>query len=245
MKPVGSFSKLMGFGIAVAATLIVSSAQAAVGKAVVRNVSGTAEYSDTGGGWQTLQTGKVLGPGASVRSGVNSQVHLFLGDNGPDVYLLSDTTLGLEKLEIDRTGVDMVIQTMLNLQKGTIQGRVKKLAAASKYEVKTPYTVVGVREGEYQISADGKTSAIVGALMVVYTNPSTGGISTHTVNEGQTFVPPATPGQPGAVPIVSPTPPGLVTPLPGPTPPTPPPSVAVVPEPIQFVSPGTGETASQ
>jgi hypothetical protein len=243
MKPVGSFSKLMGFGLAMAATLIVSSAQAAVGKAVVKGADGTTEYSDAGGGWQTLTSGKVLGPGASVRSGVNSHVQLFLGANGPDVSLFPDTTLGIEKLEVEKTGVDTVIQTMLNLQKGTIQGTVKKLAAASRYEVKTPSTVVGVKEGKYQISADGSTHAIEGSVLVVYTNPVTGTVSQHTVNEGQTFVPPTTPGKAGETPTVRPTRPDEVLP-----PVVPPggggaPVVAVAPEPVQFVSPGTGESA--
>ena len=67
------------------------------------------------------------------------------------------------------------------------------------------------------------------------------------VNAGQTFIPPARPQDPGALPIVIPTsqlPPNIPQPLPpivdvGP-PITPP--VAVVPEPVEFVSPGTGSS---
>ena len=62
----------------------------------------------------------------------------YLGDNGPTVHLFDSTTLGLDRLQIERTGPDAVIETQLNLTAGTIRGEVRKLSAASKYEVKTP-----------------------------------------------------------------------------------------------------------
>jgi hypothetical protein len=249
MKPVGSFSKWMICGVAAAAVLAVV-VEAAVGKAVVRTVRGTAQYSDKGGELKSLRVGKVLGPGSTVKAGVSSTVDLFLGDNGPSVRVTSDTTLDLDKLEIDRTGVDVVIETMLNLKTGTIQGNVKKLADASKYEVKTPYTVCAIRGTEYQISADGVHHVITGSVLVAYTNPSTGVVTTHPVNQGQTFVPPVDPRVPTQVPQVLPTtqlPPTVPPPLPPigePAPgPTEPP-ITVVPEPVEFVSPGTGTASS-
>ncbi|MSU20030.1 MAG: hypothetical protein EXS30_01380 [Pedosphaera sp.] len=245
MKPVGSFTKWMACGVAVAGMLVSSSAQAAVGKAVVRAVRGTAEFSDQAGAWKPLKVGKVLGPGSSVRAGVSSQADLFLGENGPVVRVTSDTTLALNRLEIDRNGADVVIETMLDLKTGTILGNVKKLAAASKYEVKTPYTVCAIRGTEYQISADGVHHVITGSVMIAYTNPKSGAVTTHTVNEGQSFVPPVDPNVPTAVPQVLPTsqlPPTVAPPQapPPPTAPTPEAPVTIVPEPVQFVSPGTG-----
>src|SRR5205814_6396444 len=207
-------------------------------KAVVRAVRGTASYSEQGGDWKPLNVGKVLQPGASVKTGVASQVDLFLAENGPIVRLLEDTTLGLDKLDMDRTGADTVIETQLDLRQGTIQGVVNKLAAASKYEVKTPNTVAGIRGTEYQISADGVVHVKTGSVMVAYTNPVTKRISTHQVNEGQTFVPPADPSRPDATPTVRATragethPPITVT---GPTT-----LVVVAPTTEPFVSPIAG-----
>jgi hypothetical protein len=251
MKPVGSFSKWMVCGVAAAAVLAVV-VDAAVGKAVVRTIRGTAQYSDKGGELKSLRVGRVLGPGASVKAGVNSTVDLFLADNGPLVRVTSDTTLDLDKLEVDRTGVDVVIETMLNLKTGTIQGNVKKMADASKYEVKTPYTVCAIRGTEYQISADGVHHVITGSVLVAYTNPRTGVVTTHPVNQGQTFIPPVDPTNPAQVPQVLPTsnlPPGNPPPLPPIPPPGPDdgvgaPPITVVPEPVEFVSPGTGTAAN-
>ena len=241
MKPVGSFSRWIGCAVALAVILAVSAAQAVVGTAVVRSVKGTASYSEQGGDWKPLKPGQVLQPGSSVKSGVASRVVLFLDKNGPIVRLLEDTTLGIDKLDVDSTGADTVIETQLDLRQGTIQGNVNKLAAASKYEVKTPNTVAGVRESpiEYQISADGVTHVKYGSMMTAYTNPVTKKISTHLINEAQAFVPPSDPSRPDATPTVRAARGGEViwpTKREEPGPPT----VVVAPTPEPFVSPIAG-----
>jgi hypothetical protein len=236
MKPVGSFSKLAACGAVLAALFVVSSAQAATGTAVVRAVSGTASYAEQPGDWRPLRQGQVLTPGTVLRTGIDSKVRLFLDDNGPDVSLLDSTTLGLDRLHIERTGADTVIETRLNLTTGTIQGLVRRLTPASRYEVVTPNTVVGVGRTtgptHYEISANGVTHVESGQMVVVYTNPATGQMSTHTVSAGQTFIPPVAPD---AAPTIRPTRPGevdwdvptldLI------------PRVVVVPQPEVFVSP--------
>ena len=239
MKPVGSFSRWISCGVSLAALLAVGGAEAAVGKAVVRSVSGTASYSEQGGDWKPLKSGQTLQPGSSVKSGVASRVVLFLDRNGPTVRLLEDTTLGIDKLDVDSTGPDTVIETQLDLRQGTIQGSVNKLAAASKYEVKTPNTVAGVRSGpiEYQISADGVAHIKYGSMMVAYTNPVTKKISTHLINESQTFVPPSDPSRPDATPTVRATRPGEVD---WTVPPPPPTTAVVTPLAEPFISPIAG-----
>ena len=206
MKSVGNCSKLIACGIAVTAMLIAASAEAAVNRAIVRAIRGTAEYSVAGSDWKSLRVGQALSPTSSLKTGVSSEVDLFLGDNGPTVRLLADTTLGLEKLNIDRTGIDVVIETFLDLKTGTIQGNVKQLAAASKYEVKTPATVCAIKGTEYQISADGVVHVIKGAVLVAYGSP--GAVQTATVNAGQTLVPAPATAAPNTPPTVRPTSPG-------------------------------------
>lgn len=250
MKPVGTLSSLMVFGVALAATtMFTSSAQAGEGKAVVRSVRGTAQSSVQGGEWKPLNVNQVLGSGSAIKAGTSSSVDLFLAENGPVVRVTQDTTLELDKLSLDRAGVDVVIETQLDLKAGTILGSVKKLAAASRYEVKTPYTVCAIKGTEYQISADGVHHAITGTLLVVYTNPSTKNPTTLTVNAGQTFVPPLNPSTPNAVPTVVATGTLPATQQPAPPPPVGGPGdfeqpVTVVPEPVTFVSPGTGSPST-
>jgi hypothetical protein len=237
MKPVGRFSKVMACGAALTAVFAICSVQAATGRAVARSVSGTASYAEQGGDWRPLKSGQALGPGASVKTGVDGQVDLYLGDNGPTVHLFDSTTLGLDRLQVDNTGADSVIETQLNLTAGTIRGEVRKLAAASKYEVKTPNTVVGVRSTgvtKYQISANGVAHVIEGSMVIVYINPATQQMSTHTVGAGQSFIPPVNPAAPGATPTVRPTRPGDVIEIPTVAPS---PSLVVVPQPEPYISP--------
>lgn len=237
MKPVGRFTTFLAGGVALAAVLSVWSAQAAVGRASSRSVSGTASLAQAGGEWMPLKSGQTLEPGATVRTGVDGAVDLYLAENGPDVHLFDSTTLALDRLNVERTGTDTVVETSLNLTSGTIRGYVRKLAAASKYEVKTPNAVFGVRPGtetRYQISANGKGSVIEGALVVVYINPSTQQMSTHNVGTGETFEPPINPGAPGATPRVRETRPDEIIPMPeAPTAP----KLVVVPAPEPFVEP--------
>jgi hypothetical protein len=171
-----------------------------------------------------------------VRTGVDGQVGLFLGDNGPTVDLLDSTTLGLDRLEVERTGGEAVVETQLNLTAGTIRGEVRKLSAASKYEVKTPNAVVGIRGTRYQISANGVVHVIEGSAVVVYINPATQRMSTHTVNAGQSFLPPVNPNAEGATPTLRATRPGEPVP-PTATAPIETPRLVVVPQPEPFVSP--------
>ena len=243
MKPAGSFSKLAAYGVAVAAIILAASAQAAAGSAVVQGVKGTAEHA-VAGSWETLTANTVLAPGAALRTGVNSQIDLSLGGNGKSVILLENTTLELTTLNRHRTVLDVVFETFLTLQTGTIQGQVKKFSDASKYEVKTPHTIVGIKgdeDSEYQISADGKTALLYGSGVVAYTNPSSGGVTTSTVGNKQLFVPPVDPA--AAAPSVRPVQAGDVTPAnpvrPGPVG-APAAPVVAIQQPVQFISPTTG-----
>jgi hypothetical protein len=61
------------------------------------------------------------------------------------VRIFQSTVLGIDKLTVDRTGVDEVSDTQLDLRAGQIMSNVKKLSAQSKYEIKVPNGVAGIR----------------------------------------------------------------------------------------------------
>jgi hypothetical protein len=106
--------------------------------------------------------------------------------------------LGLESLSYDSTGAEVVIDTRLDLKAGRVSGHVRRMASASKYDVRIPNGVVSVRAMEargaqYVIEVTGRATVQNGTLTVVFNNV------TYTVNSGQTFDPtipgvrPATP----------------------------------------------------
>jgi hypothetical protein len=179
--------------VMVAAFLPVAHAQTMKqGTATVRAVHGSAKYSSDGGVWIPLKPNTVLRSGTTIQTGGgDSRVDLHLPQNGPAIRVTANTTLTLERLTYANTGADDVIDTQLNLRTGRIQGNVKKLAAASKYEIKTPNAIAGIRGTEYDISsyrlADGTVqdsfSSITGTLVVA----EIGG-PTVVVRTGETFI---------------------------------------------------------
>lgn len=195
MRPVGAISRIMGFAVAVAAFVGATHVQAApeLNDAIVRGVRGSANYStDRGSNWKDLKVGTKLKQSSVIRTAPGASVDLFLGDNGPVVRVTENTTMGIDRLTVDRTGVEKIIETQLDLRSGRILGNVKHLAAASKYEVKTPQGVAGIRGTRYDISADGTVKIVDGNAVVVYVVG--GRTSTANVNGGQTSRPPTTVG---------------------------------------------------
>jgi hypothetical protein len=189
MKERSSFSKVIVGAAVLMSILAIASVQAVeMGKAVVRHVKGSAEYSEGGGSWAALKAGMTLKAGAVVKTGNDSSVDLFLDQNGPLVRLAENTTLGLDKLCFEPTGADTVVETQLDLKAGKIVGIVKKLAPTSKYEVKTPNGVAGIRGTEYVISATGEVEVVTGSVVVVYVKAD-GSVVTQEVRAGQKFDP--------------------------------------------------------
>jgi ferric-dicitrate binding protein FerR (iron transport regulator) len=187
----------LGFAVAVAAFVGATQAQAAAetSQAIVRGVRGTANYSlDRGANWKPLKVGTGLKQNSIIRTAPGATVDLFLGDNGPVVRVTEDTTMGIDRLTIDKAGPEKVIETQLDLRNGRILGNVKKLAQTSKYEVKTPQGVAGIRGTRYDIRADGTVTVIEGQVVVVYV--VNGQTSTVTVNAGETARPPLVAGGP-------------------------------------------------
>src|SRR5438093_567036 len=126
--------------------------------------------------------------GSTVRTANDSHADLFMDQNGPVVRLVENTTLGLDKLNYTATGVDTIIETQLDLKSGRIIGIVRKMADQSKYEIKTPNGVAGIRGTEYDITATSVLRVVSGSMVMVYVK-SDGTVITQVVNSNEMFVP--------------------------------------------------------
>lgn len=104
------------------------------------------------------------------------------------IRLSGETTVKIDTLTISDTGVDTVSDTELDLQKGRIFYSVKKLSSESKYLVKIPNGIAGVRGSQGFISADGKCGALVHPLWLSVVGAD-GKPATITVGEGQQYDP--------------------------------------------------------
>jgi hypothetical protein len=102
------------------------------------------------------------------------------------VRLWENTLMGVDKLTEMRTGADVVTETQLDLKAGHITGSVKKMSAASKYEVKIPNGVAGIRGTVFDISAEGLIKVLSGSVVLAYVGPS-GSVVTQVINGLQQF----------------------------------------------------------
>jgi hypothetical protein len=213
-------------------------AQTQPSKAEVRAVRGQATYTVAGGPAQQLKVGTILASGSTIKTGPASMVDLFLGNSAGVIRVTENTTLGLDKLTLTDTGADTVVEVQLNLPEGTILGNVNKLSAASKYEIKVPNGVAGVRGTRFRVSSTGYIVLLDGTMVFVYVPPPNGAPTPYTL-----VGPPAVYFSP--VDGVKPAPEDLVREVRGQfgggppfEPPGPPPAV---PFKDPFVSPGVGK----
>ncbi|HEX5219459.1 MAG TPA: FecR domain-containing protein [Verrucomicrobiae bacterium] len=102
------------------------------------------------------------------------------------VRVLPDTVLSFDRLTAVETGGDRVTETELDLRTGAIFGAVKKQAAASRFEIKIPNGVAGIRGTYFYASSKGMFSCLSGSMVAAYTNAD-GTPGTQVVAGGNQF----------------------------------------------------------
>ena len=104
------------------------------------------------------------------------------------VRMTSDCTLAIDKLTVSDTGLEAVSDTELNLTHGRIYCTVKKLTASSKYLVKIPNGIAGVRGTVFGIGADGWCACWVNSLLLSFLDAN-GNPSVIVISAGNMFNP--------------------------------------------------------
>lgn len=206
-------NSLLACGIAFAMVSTLA-AQTSQGTAKVVRLKGDARYKIGSNEWQPLKVGDVLRPGTIIQTAARAHVDFVLGAGsapialpvamGPDyqrptlgasyqpsgeqnvVRMWENTLLSIDKLTITQTGADEVTETALDLKAGHIFGIVKKMSAASKYEIKIPTGVAGIRGTSYDILAEGVIKVLTGSAVLAYSGPN-GAVLTQVIMGGQMF----------------------------------------------------------
>ena len=99
------------------------------------------------------------------------------------IRVLDDSYLVFDGLSAKNTGSGNVTETLLDLKKGSIFGSVKKQAAASRFEIKIPNGVAGIRGTTFLITAAGNMSCLTGSVVGAFTD-SSGNVATQVVGGG-------------------------------------------------------------
>jgi hypothetical protein len=102
------------------------------------------------------------------------------------VRVSDDSVLAIDRLTTMDTGAEKVTETQLDLRSGRVLGSVKKMAPASRFEVKVPNGVAGIRGTLFAISADGVVAVAVGQVVISWTKAD-GSTGTQAVSEGWQF----------------------------------------------------------
>lgn len=170
---------LIGFSIS-------SPAQTVPGRAEVRAVKGTAFWSTNNSAMpKPLKVGTMLRSGASVTTGTNSTVDLFLGPSAGVIRVAESTTLNLDSLTTTEMGADKKVEVQLDLPDGEMYFNVNKLSKSSRYEIKMPTGVAGIRgtKGSFCSRPGSLKPPIVlleGTLVFVHAQAN-GQVVTHTL----------------------------------------------------------------
>jgi hypothetical protein len=87
------------------------------------------------------------------------------------VRIYENSSFGIDKMVVTETGDGVITDTELDLKKGHIIGSVKKMIAGSRYEVKYPNGVAGIRGSIYDmylvdtvVNGQAKTKCILKML---------------------------------------------------------------------------------
>ena len=180
----------------------------------VVNIKGGPRYKLGNNDWQPLRLGDIVQPGTVIQTAAKSRVDLALGaqalpstspeaagaaaasSSAPSSYqptseqnivrLWENTLMGVDKMTETHTGADVVTEAQLDLKAGHITGSVKKMSAASKFEVKIPNGVAGIRGTVFDISAEGLIKVLSGSVVLAYVGPS-GSVSTQVIMGNQMF----------------------------------------------------------
>jgi hypothetical protein len=199
-------NSLVACGVVLAMVSTLAAQTVNQGAAKVVRLKGSARYSTGNNVWQPLKAGDVVKPGTMVQTAAKSSVDFVLGDGSAPVArpvagemltyqptaeqnlvrLWENTLLSVDKMTVTETGADVVTETQLDLKAGHIFGTVKKMSAASKYEVKIPNGVAGIRGTTYDISAEGVIKVLAGSVVLAYVGPD-GTVVTQVIMGSQQF----------------------------------------------------------
>lgn len=165
---------------------LASVASAVPGRAEVKSVVNGVTVTKAGGRPSPVTVGTVLGTGDTISTSAKSSAGLWLGVNGEALMLAANTTVVVEELEIVDAARN-IVTTRLHVTKGKAYGVVKnKLAAASKYEIKSPKgSVARIVGTQWAFKDDGTLVVLEGK--VTYTYVENGQSKSVEVSAGQQF----------------------------------------------------------
>jgi hypothetical protein len=170
MKFSSSFA-CRAMAIVASAVLIAFSAaaqNAELNDVLVTALGGTVNYSKSGGAYVPLPVGTHLGKGDIIKTGPSAHADLQVGNNVGVIQVTPNSTFAISELTVAQTGADTVTSSEFDLSQGAIYAKVNKLAKASRYEIKTPKGIAGIRGTTLYLTANGDLAIGEGTGGIAY-----------------------------------------------------------------------------
>ena len=131
----------------------------------------------------TLKEPKSSAAPASAGAGAGAGAAATPSADQDVIRVLDDSYLVFDNMSAKGEASSRVTETLLDLKKGSIFGSVKKQTAASRFEVKIPNGVAGIRGTIFLISASGNVSCLTGSVVAAFTG-SSGSVATEVIVSG-------------------------------------------------------------
>jgi hypothetical protein len=122
----------------------------------ITSLDGSAEVKPAGqSSWSAVQSGAVLNEGDTLKTGAKSMAILDIGDKGEvgTVEVSEGSQLLLSDMTFDKKSDTS--RTLLDLAMGEVLIKAQKVhGEGSKFEVKTPTSIVGVRGTTFKVKVE-------------------------------------------------------------------------------------------
>lgn len=121
-------------------------------QAKILEIKGEANFQKSGTtDWAKLESTTILQEGDSIKTGPDGMARLECMGNSKTAELLvrNDTEFKFTTFRYDE--VEKIDNTLLNIGVGSVLVKAEKLVGASRFELKTPTTIVGVRGTIFEV----------------------------------------------------------------------------------------------
>ena len=120
-------------------------------QAMVGSISGQAEFQKAGSAdWQKLEMDAILSEGDSIKTAPGSEVTLTLmgAAKTAEIVVRESSQFVFKTFQHDDAAIDT---TLLDVSLGAVLVKAEKLAGDSRFEVKTPTSIVGIRGTMFEV----------------------------------------------------------------------------------------------
>lgn len=122
-------------------------------QAKVTKITGDANYRKAGSvGWEKLQPGMALSEGDAVKTGPGSEVMADLMGHSKTAAITVRENSEFVFKTFQHDAASKTDTTLLDVSLGAVLVKAEKLVGASKFEVKTPTSIVGIRGTTFEVS---------------------------------------------------------------------------------------------